>query len=65
MSLLLANNTCNVFKLLCIKSLKKKLEDKQDISVTLDLTVQTVNTGVICGLMFRSLRNKHIFCVFW
>ena len=34
-------------------------------SVTLDLTVQTVNTGIISGLMLCSLQKKRIFCVIW
>ena len=58
MSLLLASNTCNVFKLLCVKLFQKNLGDKQDISVTVDLTMQTVNTGIISGVMFCSLQNK-------
>ena len=59
MSLLLASNTCNVFKLLCVKLFKKKkLDDKPDISVAVDLTVQTVNTGIISGMMLCSLQNK-------
>ena len=36
----------------------KKLDDKQDISVAVDLTVQTVNTGIISGMMLCSLQNK-------
>ena len=51
--------TCSVSRWRTLESLSSGFEDKEDNSVILDLTVQTVNTGSISGMSLArdSLEN--------